>query len=52
MRTISFILGFALVLAGPSFAGSVDNSPGIGTFTYNGSPVAAPAQPVVVAAAH
>ncbi len=40
MRTISFILAFAFVLAGPSLAGSSDNSlPGIGTFSYNGSPV-------------
>ena len=40
MRTISFILAFAFVLAGPSMAGSSDNSlPGIGTFSYNGSPV-------------
>jgi hypothetical protein len=39
MRTISFILGFAFVLAGPSIAGSSDGSlPGIGTFSYNGSP--------------
>ena len=39
MRTISFILGFAFILAGPSIAGSSDGSlPGIGTFSYNGSP--------------
>jgi hypothetical protein len=38
MRTISFILGFAFILAGPSIAGSSDgNLPGIGTFSY-GSP--------------
>ena len=36
MRTISLILGFAFVLAGPSIAGSTDGSlPGIGTFSYN-----------------
>ena len=40
MRTLSFILAFAFVLAGPSLAGSSDNSlPGIGTFAYNGSPI-------------
>jgi hypothetical protein len=52
MRTISFILAFAFILAGPSMAGSSDNSlPGIGTFSYDGSPVAVPApQPIVVAA--
>lgn len=52
MRTFSFILAFAFVLAGPSMAGSADPSlPGVGTFAYHGSPVttAAP-QPMVVAA--
>jgi hypothetical protein len=39
MRTISFILGFAFILAGPSIAGSSEGSlPGIGTFSYSGSP--------------
>jgi hypothetical protein len=39
MRTISLILGFAFLLAGPSIAGSSDGSlPGIGTFSYNSSP--------------
>jgi len=54
MRTISFILAFAFVMAGPSIGGSSDNSlPGIGTFTYNGSPVVNSApQPIVVAAVH
>jgi len=38
MRTISFILACAFILAGPSMAGSSDNGvPGIGTFTYSGS---------------
>jgi hypothetical protein len=50
MRTISFILAFAFILAGPSMAGSSDQGPGIGTFSYNGSPVTVPAQPIVVAA--
>ena len=50
MRTMSIILAFAFVLAGSSMAGSADTGlPGIGTFSYNGSPVAAP-QPMVVAA--
>ena len=48
MRTFSFILAFAFILAGPSIAGSSDQGlPGVGSFTYNGSPVAAP---MVVAA--
>jgi hypothetical protein len=50
MRTISFILGFAFILAGPSIAGSSDSSlPGIGTFSYSGSP-AIPSAPTVLAA--
>ena len=50
MRTFSFILAFAFILAGPSMAGSSDNGlPGIGTFAYNGSAVVTSA-PIVVAA--
>ena len=50
MRTLSFILAFAFILAGPSMAGSSDKGlPGIGTFAYNGSPVVTSA-PIVVAA--
>ena len=48
MRTFSFILAFAFILAGPSMAGSADQSlPGAGTFAYHGSPGVAP---MVVAA--
>ena len=52
MRTTSFILAFAFILADPSMAGSSDqNLPGVGTFAYHGSPVAtAVLQPMVVAA--
>ena len=52
MRTTSFILAFAFMMAGPSMAGSSDQGlPGVGTFAYNGSPVAVPASlPMVVAA--
>ncbi len=50
MRTISFILAFAFILAGPSLAGSSDNGlPGIGTFSYNGAPITTSA-PMLVAA--
>lgn len=50
MRTMSIILALAFVLAGSSMAGTSDGDlPGIGTFSYNGSPVAAP-QVMVVAA--
>ena len=52
MRTTSFILAFAFILAGPSMAGSSDrNLPGVGTFAYQGSPVAAPASQSMVVAA-
>jgi hypothetical protein len=52
MRTLSFILAFAFVLAGPSLAGSSDNGlPGIGTFAYNGSPAAASAPQAMLVAA-
>lgn len=52
MRTTSFILVFAFILAGPSMAGSSDQDlPGVGTFAYNGSPLVSPAvQPILVAA--
>ena len=52
MRTLSFILAFAFVLAGPSMAGSSDSSlPGIGTFAYNGSPIVTSAPQAIVVAA-
>ncbi len=51
MRTISFILAFAFILAGPSMAGSSDGLPGIGTFSYNGSPVTTSAPPSMIVAA-
>jgi len=51
MRTLSFFLAFALVLAGPSIAGSLDvGLPGIGTFAYNGSPIATSAPQATVVA--
>lgn len=52
MRTFSFILAFAFVLAGPTLAGSSDNGlPGIGTFAYNGSPVVTDAPQAMLVAA-
>ena len=51
MRTLSFILALAFVLA-PSVAGLSDTAlPGIGTFAYGGSPIATPASQLVVGAA-
>jgi hypothetical protein len=52
MRTISFILAFAFIIAGPSIAGSPDIGPGIGTFAYNGSPIVPPAPQTIVVAAN
>jgi hypothetical protein len=49
MRTVSFILAFVFVVAGSSMAGSVESGlPSVGTFSYNGTPVA-PSQSLVVA---
>jgi len=51
MRSLSFILAFAFALAGPSMAGSLENSlPGIGTFAYSGSPIVTSAPPSIVVA--
>ncbi|MDB5583693.1 MAG: hypothetical protein JWR80_8869 [Bradyrhizobium sp.] len=51
MRTLSFILAFAFVLAGPSMAGSSENMmPGVGTFAYNGPSIAVAPPAIVVAA--
>lgn len=49
MRTLSFILAFAFVLAGPSMAGSADSLPAAGAFAYNGGP-AVNSAPLVFAA--
>jgi len=52
MRTFSFILAFAAFLVGPSLAGSSEVSlPGVGTFSYNGSPVINDAPKMTVVAA-
>jgi len=49
MRTLSFILAFAFVMAGASTAGRPDGGlPGVGTFAYNGSPIANTAVVVAV----
>jgi hypothetical protein len=49
-RTPSFVIALVSVLAGPSMAGSADRDmPGIGTFTYCGSPIVTPAPDVMAA---
>ena len=43
MRAFSYIFAVVLVLTAPSLAGSADGDlPGIGTFSYCGSPIPAP----------
>ena len=43
MRAVSCIIALLVVLSGPSLAGSADRDmPGVGTFTYCGSPVVTP----------
>jgi hypothetical protein len=50
MRPFSYVIALVLLLAGPSLAGSADHDlPGVGTFTYNGSPIVTPAPVVLVA---
>ena len=50
MHPFSCVLALVLLLSGPSLAGSVDHDlPGIGTFSYNGSPVVTLAPSVMAA---
>jgi len=43
MRALSCVIALILVLTGPSRAGSADRDlPGVGTFTYCGSPIMTP----------
>ena len=52
MRILSFVLAFAFVLAGPALqvSSSQDKLPGVGTFSYSGSPITHSApQPVMLA---
>ena len=51
MRTLSFFLALAFVVAGSSLAGSSEAGlPGIGTFAYSGSPIAASGTQAIVVA--
>jgi hypothetical protein len=50
MRALSYIIAVVFVLTGPSLAGSADSDvPGVGIFTYCGSPVVTPAPEIVAA---
>ena len=43
MRALSCLIALVFLLTGPSLAGSADRDmPGVGTFTYCGSPVVTP----------
>ena len=51
MRIASAFLVLAFLCGGPSLAGSFERGgPGVGSFSYNGAPVAAAREAVVVAA--
>jgi hypothetical protein len=52
MQALSVILVMAFMVVCPALAGNSDSGrPGIGTFAYRGSPIAASvSQPIVVAA--
>jgi hypothetical protein len=51
MQTLSFILAFAFMLICPALAGNSDaGRPGVGTFAYNGSPIAVSAPQAIVVA--
>jgi hypothetical protein len=40
MRVLSYLIAIVLLLTGPSIAGSAeDELPGIGAFSYNGTPI-------------
>ena len=53
MRAISYMIAAILVLTGPSLAGSADGDlPGVGTFSYSGTSIRAPASEIVAALGH
>jgi hypothetical protein len=50
MRTLGFMLACAFVLGGSTMAGPMERGlPGVGTFSYNGSPILA-SHAIIVAA--
>ena len=50
MRVLSYIIATVLLLTGPLMAGSAETDlPGIGTFSYNGSPIHTQLPPMVTA---
>lgn len=50
MRALSYVIALVFVLTGPSLAGSADRDmPGVGTFSYCGSPVVTPVPDLMAA---
>jgi hypothetical protein len=53
MRAFSYMIAVILVLTVPSLAGSADGDlPGVGTFSYGGTPIWVPAPEIVAALGH
>jgi hypothetical protein len=53
MRAVSYMIALALVLTAPSLADTADGGlPGIGTFSYCGTPILASTPEVVAALGH
>jgi hypothetical protein len=50
MRALSYMIALVFVLTGPSMAGSADRDlPGVGTFTYCGTPISTPTPKLMAA---
>ena len=50
MRALSYVIALGFVLTGPLMAGSADRDlPGVGTFTYCGTPIVTPAPKLMAA---
>lgn len=50
MRALSYVIALVFVLTEPSMAGSADRDlPGVGTFTYCGTPVSTAAPKLIAA---
>jgi hypothetical protein len=53
MRAVSYMIAVILVLSGPSLAGSADGDlPGVGAFSYSGTPILASGPDVMAALGH